>query len=217
VALSAEWKPMDKISSETPRARSGRQLSTSPAELSHIAIMLFVERGFDDTTIDDVAAAAGIGRRTFFRYFASKNDLPWGAFDELLDRMREYLEALPADVPLIDALKTAVIEFNRFPPEEVPFHRQRMRLILTVPTLVAHSTLRYAAWREVISDFVAQRLGIDADRLEPQAMAWALLGVSISAYEQWLQHEDADLSELLESAYAMLTTSFDASRQASPA
>jgi mycofactocin system transcriptional regulator len=204
---------MDEISGETPRARSGRQLSTSPAELSHIAIMLFVERGFDDTTIDDVAAAAGIGRRTFFRYFASKNDLPWGAFDELLERMRAYLEELPAEVPLIDALKTAVIEFNRFPPEEVPFHRQRMRLILTVPTLVAHSTLRYAAWRQVISDFVAQRLGIGADRLEPQAMAWALLGVSISAYEQWLQHDDADLSELLESAYAMLTTSFDASRR----
>ncbi len=213
MALSAEWEPMDETSAATPRARSGRQLSTSHAELSHIALLLFVERGFDDTTVDDIAAAAGIGRRTFFRYFASKNDLPWGEFDELLGRMRAYLQALPAAVPLVDALKAAVIEFNRFPPEELPFHRQRMRLILTVPTLVAHSTLRYAAWRQVISDFVAQRLGIGADRLEPQAMAWALLGVSISAYEQWLQHDDADLSELLESAYAMLSTSFDASRQ----
>ena len=176
-----------------------------------------MERGFDDTTIDDIAVAAGIGRRTFFRYFASKNDLPWGEFDELLGRMRDYLHALPADLPLVEALKTAVIEFNRFPPEEIPFHRERMRLILTVPTLVAHSTLRYAAWRQVISDFVAERLGIGADRLEPQAMAWALLGVSISAYEQWLEHEDADLSELLESAYAMLSTSFAAGRRSSRA
>jgi len=213
VALSAEWKPMDEISVVTPRARAGRQLSTTHAELSHIALMLFVERGFDDTTVDDIAVAAGIGRRTFFRYFASKNDLPWGEFDELLGRMRDYLHALPADVPLVEALKTAVIEFNRFPPEEIPFHRERMRLILTVPTLVAHSTLRYAAWRQVISDFVAERLGIGADRLEPQAMAWALLGVSISAYEQWLEHEDADLGELLESAYAMLSTSFAAGRR----
>lgn len=217
MALSAEWEPMDEISAETPRVRSGRRLSTSHAELSHIALMLFVERGFDDTTIDDIAAAAGIGRRTFFRYFASKNDLPWGEFDALLGRMRDYLQALPPELPLVEALKTAVIEFNRFPPEEVPFHRQRMRLILTVPTLVAHSALRYAAWREVISDFVGQRLGISADRLEPQAMAWALLGVSISAYEQWLEHDDADLSELLESAYAMLSTSFDASRRSTRA
>ncbi|GGD70057.1 putative transcriptional regulatory protein TetR [Microbacterium murale] len=204
---------MDKISSE-PRARPGRQPSTSHAELSHIALAMFVERGFEATTIDDIVTAAGIGRRTFFRYFASKNDLPWGEFDELIARMRAYLAAIPTELPLIEALKASVIEFNRFPPEEIPYHRQRMKLILTNPTLVAHSTLRYEEWRRVISDFVASRLGIASNRLEPQAMAWALLGVSISAYEQWLQHDDSDLTQLLEAAYDMLSTSFVAGRPA---
>lgn len=193
--------------------RVGRHPSTSRAELGHIALELFVENGFDETTIDDIAAAAGIGRRTFFRYFTSKNDLPWGDFEELLGGMRASLRQLPDDMPIVDALRSAVISFNSFPAEEIPFHRQRMALILNSPTLVAHSTLRYAAWRNVVSDFVAHRLGVTASSLEPQAMAWALLGVSMSAYEQWLGDEDSELIDLLESAYRMLNTSFDSRRK----
>jgi mycofactocin system transcriptional regulator len=194
--------------------RLGRQPSTTQAELSHIALQLFIEHGFDATTIDEIAARAGIGRRTFFRYFPSKNDLPWGDFDRLLDRMREFLHALPAELPLVEALRAAVIEFNRFPYEEVPYHRQRMDLLLNVPTLVAHSTLRYASWRQVVAEFAAERLGVPEDSLQPQAIAWTYLAVSLSAYEQWLKHDDADLLALLDSAFQMLDTTFDSRRDA---
>jgi len=185
-------------------ARIGRQLSTSRGELSHLALQLFLERGFDSTTVDDIAAAAGIGRRTLFRYFASKNDLPWGDFEVLLERMRGFLRGLPVDMPLLEALGAAVIEFNRVPEEEIPYHRQRMELLLNVPALAAHSTLRYESWRQVIAEYAALRLGVAEDSLEPQALGWILLGVSLSAYEQWLLHEDADLLELIASALGML-------------
>ena len=56
--------------------RVGRAPATTHGELSHVALALFLERGFDHTTVDDIAAAAGISRRTLFRYFPSKNDLP---------------------------------------------------------------------------------------------------------------------------------------------
>ena len=55
------------------------------------------------------------GGARFFRYFASKNDLPWGEFDELLEHMRAHLAAMPDDVPLMEQLRRAIIEFNRFP------------------------------------------------------------------------------------------------------
>ncbi|MFB2598239.1 mycofactocin system transcriptional regulator [Herbiconiux sp. P17] len=193
----------------TTQTRLGRAPSTSQAELSHIALQLFVEHGFDATTIDEIAARAGIGRRTFFRYFPSKNDLPWGDFENLLDRMRTYLQELPASLPLVEALRAAVIEFNRFPVEEVPYHRQRMELLLNVPTLVAHSTLRYASWRQVVAEFAAARLGVPEDSLQPQAIAWTYLAVSLSAYEQWLKHDDADLATLLDAAIGMLDSTFD--------
>jgi AcrR family transcriptional regulator len=57
------------------RARSGRPRATSRADLERLGFELFGQKGFDETTVDDIATGAGIGRRTFFRYFASKNDL----------------------------------------------------------------------------------------------------------------------------------------------
>lgn len=182
----------------------GRAPATTHSELSHIALQLFLDRGFDETTVDDIARAAGIGRRTFFRYFASKNDLPWGDFETLLTGMRGHLHSLPPELSLSDALRLAVIEFNRFPDAELPYHRERMWLLLNVPSLVAHSTLRYAAWRQVVAAYAAERLGDDPDALQPQAIAWACLGLCLAAYEQWLVHEEANLLQLLDEAFRLL-------------
>ncbi|MFZ2045839.1 MAG: TetR family transcriptional regulator, partial [Trebonia sp.] len=104
----------------------GRKRVTSRAELEQTAFALFAARGFEQTTVDEIAAAAGIGRRTFFRYFPSKNDVPWGAFEVELDRMRVRLKACPPEVPLMDAIRLALIDFNRVAPEQVPLHRRRM-------------------------------------------------------------------------------------------
>jgi TetR/AcrR family transcriptional regulator, regulator of mycofactocin system len=189
-------------------SRPGRRPATSKAELSQIALELFAEHGFEDTTVDDIVAAAGIGRRTFFRYFDSKNDLPWGDFDAHLQKMREYLAALSDDLPLMEALRLAVVEFNRLPPDEVPVHRQRMQLLLSAPTLMAYSTLRYQDWRDVVAEYAARRLGVPPDGLMPTAIAWSLLGIALAAYEQWLRDESANLSELLDQSLQMLNKGF---------
>jgi TetR/AcrR family transcriptional regulator, regulator of mycofactocin system len=188
--------------------RMGRQPSTSVAELSHVALRLFAERGFAETTVDDIAAACGIGRRTFFRYFPSKNDVPWGEFDELVERMRRHLRDTAPDVPLVDALREAIVEFNRFPPAVAEEHRHRMSLLLNVPTLVAHSTLRYATWRQAVAEYAALRLGMHEDDMQPQVIAWACLAASLSAYEQWLKHEGSDLPCLLRTAFDILGSTF---------
>ncbi|WP_146362134.1 mycofactocin system transcriptional regulator [Arthrobacter yangruifuii] len=190
---------------DQPPARTGRKPVTSKADLSHAALALFDLRGFDRVTVDEIAAAAGIGRRTFFRYFPSKNDLPWGDFEELLAGMETYLRSLPESVPLGNALCSAVIEFNRLPPEEVPYHRQRMELLLRVPALQAHSTLRYTAWRQVVARFAASRLGVPEGSLQPQAIAWALLGLCLAAYEQWLERPGAELTDILRESLALVT------------
>jgi mycofactocin system transcriptional regulator len=186
----------------------GRQPSTSVAELSHVALRLFAERGFAETTVDDIATACGISRRTFFRYFASKNDLPWGDFEALVEQMRGRLLATPPQVPLVEALREAIVAFNRFPPEAMEDHRLRMSLLLNVPALVAHSTLRYATWRQAIAEFAARRLGVAEDAMQPQVVAWAALAASLSAYEQWLKHEGADLPGLLRTAFDVLGSTF---------
>lgn len=188
--------------------RRGRRPSTSPHELEKVAFELFEERGFEATTVDDIARAAGIGRRTFFRYFESKNDVVWGSFTEQLELMRRQFEARGDHQPLMEAVRTVVVDFNRVDPAEIPWHRRRMELILRVPALQAHSTLRYAQWRAVVAEFVARRLGVRQDGLLPQAIAYAALGVALAAYEHWLAHADSQLVDILDRAFRDLATGF---------
>src|ERR1700733_8961215 len=186
----------------------GRRRATSQAELEQVAFGLFEANGFEQTTVEDIATAAGIGRRTFFRYFPSKNDVPWGTFELELERMRARLKTCPRDVQLMDAIRVALVDFNQVEPGQIPRHRQRMELILQVPALLAHSTLRFAAWREVIAEFVADRTGQRPDALAPQTIAHAVLGVALAAYEQWLDDESAELGVLLDAAMRHLAAAF---------
>jgi mycofactocin system transcriptional regulator len=195
---------------QAPRPASGRPPSTTHAELERLGIALFVERGFDETSVDDIAAAAGIGRRTFFRYFASKTDLVWGDFDAGCARMAHLLGQTPADVPLLDALRRTVVDFNRLEPGQEQHHRLRMRLILDVPTLRARSTLRFEQWRRVVEEFAAARLGGGPDELLPRTLGHCALGCALAAYEEWLRSPDADLSELLDSTFGSLAAGFSA-------
>ena len=166
----------------TPRA--GRRNVTTAAELEETAFELFDERGFEHTTIADITAAAGIARRTFFHYFPSKNDIPWGDFDAGLETMRAEFRALPNDLPLLEAVRHCVVEFNRVPDDQ----------------LQAHSTLRFQSWREVVAEFVAGRLGAPQDSLTPQTIAHATLGAAVAAYQHWLAHPEQELSQLLDTA-----------------
>src|SRR6266508_2567443 len=69
-------------------------------ELAQLAKELFVEKGYDETTIDELAAAAGMSKRTFFRYFASKEELVMGKYEILGDQLAEDLAARPSDEPI---------------------------------------------------------------------------------------------------------------------
>jgi TetR/AcrR family transcriptional regulator, regulator of mycofactocin system len=201
------------VSAVLPAVTSGRPFSTSREALERAAFALFEERGFDQTSIDDIADAAGIGRRTFFRYYPSKNDLVWGNFEQELRKMRSSLDASDPEKPLMDAIRESVVTFNLIVPDNEQAHRRRMRMILGVPTLVANSTLRFASWRAEIARFAAARLGVADDELAPVVIGYSALGASIAAYEQWLKSDDADLSALLNDAFAQLAAGF---RETSP-
>lgn len=173
------------------------------AELEHVALDLFTRQGFDQTTVGQIADAAGIGRRTFFRYFRSKNDVAWGDFDHQLRRFRSAFDAVPGSMPLATALHTCIAEFNDVPDDELPWLRRRMVLLLRVPALQAHSVLRYRAWRDVVADFVASRRGEERLSLVPQVTAHCALGTAISAYEAWLADGATPLRELMDGALCL--------------
>ena len=82
------------------RRGAGRPEVTSHAEIEAAAFRLFAARGFEQTTLAAIADEVSVSRRTLFRYYASKNDIPWGQFDRTLDAFRELLAGLPDERPL---------------------------------------------------------------------------------------------------------------------
>ncbi|GBE66818.1 putative mycofactocin biosynthesis transcriptional regulator MftR [Mycobacterium sp. MFM001] len=191
------------------QSRVGRRRSTTPHHITDVALRLFAARGFAEVSVDDVAQAAGIARRTLFRYYASKNAIPWGDFDAHLEHLRELFDHVDPDVPLGEALRSALLAFNTFDESETVRHRQRMRVILQTAELQAYSMTMYAGWRAVIAEFVACRTGAAPDDLLPQTIAWMMLGVALSAYEHWLDDESVSLPQALGDAFDVVGAGLD--------
>jgi len=187
----------------------GRPPSTNHEAIEAVALALFAERGFEATTVDDIAGAVGVGRRTLFRYFESKNDIAWGDFDWVMERLRQAL-AEGDEMPLPEALRHGVVESNRYPAEQLPELRTRMTLITGTAALQAHSALRYAEWRGVVADWAAERLGEDPADLLPRVIGYAALGSAMASFERWVASDGEDLSELLDAAFVALGAGFAA-------
>lgn len=188
-----------------PRA-AGRPGATSHAAIEQAAFGLFAERGFAGTTLDDIAAAVGVGRRTLFRYYRSKNDIPWGRFDRTLDEFRRILGSTASDLPLWASVHRGVVRFNEFPSDARPGHRERMALILGTPELQAHSALRYAEWRAVIAEHVADRLDLSPDDLLPTTVGHVSLALALTAYDAWMRDPSRALAGLVDEAMSSLRT-----------
>jgi TetR/AcrR family transcriptional regulator, regulator of mycofactocin system len=206
MASSAEMEGQDRM---LPQARVGRRRSTTPHHITDVALRLFADRGFAEVSVDDVAQAAGIARRTVFRYYASKNAIPWGDFDAHLQHLRELLDRVDPGVPLGAALRAALLAFNTFDESETIRHRQRMRVILQTAELQAYSMTMYAGWRQVIARFVARRSGVNTTDLLPQTVAWMMLGIALSAYEHWLDDESVSLQQALADAFDVVRAGLD--------
>jgi mycofactocin system transcriptional regulator len=195
-----------------PEVARGRRPSTSRQDVARAALDLFLRQGYDDTTVDEIAAAVGVSRRTFFRYYDSKREVVWGEFDAELVRLADQLAAAGDDEPMMDVLRRAVMATNRFGARELDELRIRMGLISSVPSLVAHSAVRYGEWCEVVAGFVADRIGGSPDDLGPQTVARAALGAAMAAFACWARHDTDDLIGEVDRAFRLLATGFDEER-----
>lgn len=189
-----------------PRTSAARKtpVQTSIEAIEKVALELFAEQGVEGTSIDDIAAAAGISRRSFFRYFASKNDVPFGDFPSLLRSLEEWFSSVPDDRPLFDVIADGVVWFNRVYTDGPIAHRERMELILHTPAMRANAALRHDEWLAVIVRYAARRMGLRANELAPQLAGRIALGAAYAAYEQWLSDESSDLFDLIHRAFTMV-------------
>ena len=149
---------------------------------------LVLERGYEETTVDDICASAEISRSTFFRYFSSKEDALFGMTADAGERLRDALVARPdAEAPWIAmrrSLDTLIEQYEGHDERT----RRLTRLIVSTPSLAARHREKNARWQELLRPEVARRLGADpADDSDPRAHAViaAALGCVEAALTAW--------------------------------
>lgn len=197
------------VSEVAASVRRGRPPRTSCRELELIALRLFTENGFENTTIEQIAAEAGVSERTFFRYFATKASVLWSEFDTEVDALRAGFARVPASVPMMEAIRRVVVSVNHYQAGDVAELRMRMSLIGAVPALQASSAEHYDAWERAVADFAAGRLDLPAESLYPLAVGRATLAVCRAAYERWSAQADNDLTVYLDAAISALAAGFE--------
>ena len=150
-------------------------------QITDAALRLFAEQGFDGTTIEEIAVAADVSRRTFFRYFARKEDVILGWKQRTAEELREGLAARPASESPLEAvqgaLATVVASYGARPDLTLGL----MRLFESPPTF--HPDADYESWDAVLTEGLARRLGVDPIRdPEPRLVA------------TWIETEHAHVS-----------------------
>lgn len=174
-------------------------------EVMRRAWLLFGEQGFEATTVDQIAAAAGMSRRTFFRYFAGKDELVLERLQEAGGRVAAALGQRPADEPVWTALRAAFEEIVA-PQEEHDDQARRVQLMLRdEPGVLASIEERRRRWLVLLAPLVAQRLP-PRRRRGPDSRAAAIAGSALAcldaAQEAWADNPGSALSTLLDEAMA---------------
>ncbi len=180
------------------RARRGVQ-----AEITDIAVRLFVKQGFDATTIEQIAAAAGISRRSFFRYFGAKEDIVLGDVAALGQKVKTALEARPACELAWSAMREAFVSLRD--PDASPRAELAMAKIYhDSPSLRARHLEKHLSWQELLAPDIERRLGVTSGPT-PDPRARAVIAAALAcldiALDAWRASDGtADVVQLFDAA-----------------
>jgi len=179
------------------------------AELSEAALPLLVERRFESVTIDDLAAAAGVSRRTFFRYFSSKEDMVFAFLDQWAVRLAADIVARPSDEDPVAAVHHAFRQLT------IAYEDRALvlvRLVRETPALRQQERINREHLRSAVVTAVARRLGVDEERsLRPQILATIAFAPLDAAMLAWFtSRSNQEIGTLLDEALETFNRERDA-------
>ena len=184
----------------TPAARGAgpaaglrqRKKQRTRDELLGAAQQLFLRQGYARTTVDEITAVVDVSQRTFFRYFANKEQVALALMADGADDLIEFLRARPSEENPLRALRAATRETwrSRVVPGQEPASANAaleiFHLVESTPTLLAAHLHRLAEQELLIAAVLAEREGIDpASDLRPRLLAAVFGAVARSAQRQW--------------------------------
>jgi AcrR family transcriptional regulator len=173
------------------------------AEIAAVAIQLFDEQGFDETTVDQIAVAAGLTKRSFFRYFPAKEDAVFGDVDMLGEQVTVEIHEEPGEDPwhcLHQVLRRWQQHIHGSEQAQA-----RLRLIEATPTLRARLHEKRAVWRQTVADALRARPGPPLDAFTADLLTNAAAAALDTVTQEWARSGGtADRDALLDRAFALL-------------
>ncbi|MCX5413009.1 TetR family transcriptional regulator [Streptomyces sp. NBC_00059] len=174
---------------ESPVGLRERKKAATRQAVHEATMRLTVEHGFDHVTVEAVADAAGISRRTFSNYFTNKEDALLYGEEQMIGSLVRTVRNRPADEPAWTALRAAVAEFSA---DAAPPEREwavRTRLALRHPSLLARQLANHAALERDLADAVALREGPGSGPVRPVVLAAAFLSSVRTAMRTWIEED----------------------------
>ena len=180
-----------------------RKKAATKQSIQHHALRLFTEKGYDATTVEEIAAAAGVSHMTFFRYFPRKEEVV--EYDEYDPLIEDLIVARPPDEPPLVAVQQAIrsgLEQILLADREALL--TRTRLILHNPVLRSRNLVAQDATRDLLARALARRAGLAKPDLAATVQASAVLAVIGPAMTAWAEGDVDDLIAVVDDAFAAL-------------
>ena len=169
------------------------------AEASAAILKLVIERGFENITVDDMAAAAGLARRTFFRYFESKEDALFVGVDAFGEAIAAAIERQPVDHGVWDAIRDGVLECVKGSPD-APELKRLSQLLYQSPALRTRHLDKHDRWRLLLAANIARRLRGRRAQHRAELLAAVALAALDAANMEW-HHSRTKLATLVSQAF----------------
>jgi len=168
-----------------PMSLRERKKARTRQALVEAALRLFAERGFEATTVADIADAADVSPRTFFTYFPAKEDVLFADVQGRIERLRDALAKRAPDESFLDALRRAAHRVLADPTFQAEAQRTHMEVIGANPALGARALQDLLAAEQVVAAAIASDLGVDRTDLQPQVAAAAAVNALRGAFMAW--------------------------------
>jgi AcrR family transcriptional regulator len=182
--------------------RAEKKAATKHAIQDH-ALRLLVEKGYDATTVEEIAAAAGVSHMTFFRYFPRKEEVV--EYDEYDPLLEDLIAARPPDEAPITAVHNALrVGLQQVLSTDREALLIRTRLILDNPVLRSRNLVAQDTTRDLFARALARRGGLAEPDLAATVQASAALGAIAPALTTWAEDGEADLIALIDIAFTAL-------------
>ncbi|HSI93819.1 MAG TPA: TetR family transcriptional regulator [Jiangellaceae bacterium] len=185
---------------EYPDWRERKKARTRRTIQEH-AVRLFAEQGYDATTVNQIAAAAGVSHMTFFRYFPTKEDVV--LTDDYDPMLASLIRQRPTDEPVVDSIQAAIAEgFRQVYEADRATILERVRLLLSTPALRARLWENQLATQQMFAEALRGR---GTDPFEIRVLAAASLAALTTAIVAWAESgPDAELPSLIDDAFTVL-------------